>query len=203
MKISVRSLLLSVVVLAALALNACSGVSVAPGSGFGFNDLSSTEIASTASVDSLLETATPDASSTPEVTETPDVSGTPEVTETPSVSETPNANEVVGVVTAMNLTTITVDGVVYNIAAFSEIKGAINVGDTVKLEFITNADGTLTVREVKVSSGDINENGNSNENGNDNGNDNGNINSNENENGNVNSNENSNGNRNDNGNSND
>jgi len=189
MKISVR-LLLSVVFLAALALNACSGAQAAPGFGNGLNALSSTDVVSTASVNSndvLLDTATPDALDMP--------SGT----EPPSVSETPNANEVVGVVTAMDLTTITVDGVVYNIAAFSEIKGAINVGDTVKLEFITNADGTLRVREVKVSSGDINENGNSNENGNDNGN----INSNENENGNVNSNENSNGNRNDNGNSND
>ncbi|MBI2757281.1 MAG: hypothetical protein HYX49_01225 [Chloroflexi bacterium] len=134
------------------------------------------------------------ATQSPEIgTETPDVSSTPDVSGTPQVGETPNPNEVVGLITAMDATTITIDGVVYNLAAFSKIDGSIQVGDTVKLEFITNADGTLTVREVNVASGDSNDNGNVN----------GNVNSNENGNGNGNSNDNGNGNSNDNGNGND
>lgn len=173
MKISVRLFLLSVVALAALALNACSGAQAAPGSssGIGLNDLSSTDVVSTASVNSndvLLGTATPD------------VSGTPSSAETPSVSETHTANELVGVVTAMDATTITINGVVYNLADLPSFAGTLKVGDTVKLEFITNADGTITVREIKISSGsdsisnsndnnsndhspDINDNGNSND----------------------------------------
>ncbi|MBI3739340.1 MAG: hypothetical protein HY258_09875 [Chloroflexi bacterium] len=125
----------------------------------------------------------------PDVTETPDVSST----EAPSVTETPDASqngEAVGVVTAVDASTITVDGVVYNLADFTEIKGTINVGDTVKIEFVTNADGTLTITEVKASSSlGSNDNGNSNE---DNQNGNSNENSNESEDGGGNSNGNSN-----------
>jgi len=85
---------------------------------------------------------------------TPHPSETPEADETPEASETPHPqddNEVLGVVTAIDATTITVDGVVYNLADFTEIEGTIQVGDTVKLEFITNPDGTLSVRAVKVA----------------------------------------------------
>lgn len=71
-------------------------------------------------------------------------------------------NEVVGVVTAMDETTITIDGQVYSLADFTEIKDTIQVNDTVKLHFIVNADGTLTVSEVELSDpsdiGDDNEN---------------------------------------------
>ncbi len=60
-------------------------------------------------------------------------------------------NEVVGVVTAMDAGTITIDGQVYSRADFTEIKDTIQVNDTVKLHFIVNADGTLTVKEVELS----------------------------------------------------
>lgn len=182
MKIPVRLFLLSVVVLAALALNACSGAQAAPGlgSGTGLNDLSSTDVASTASVNSndvLLGTTTPD------------VSGMLSGTETPSASETHSANEVVGVVSAMDATTITINGVVYKLADLPSFAATLKVGDMVKVEFVTNADGTVTVREIKISSGsdsisnsndsnsndhspDINGNGNSNDNHNGNGNEN-------------------------------
>ena len=72
-------------------------------------------------------------------------------------------NEVVGVVTAMDEATITIDGQVFNLAAdFTEIKDTIQVNDTVKLHLIVNADGTMTVSEVELSDssaiGDGNEN---------------------------------------------
>jgi len=189
MKISVRLLLLVIVVLASLGLNACSGVQAAQGSGLGLNALSSTDVVSTVSVSSndiLLGTATPDASGISGGTETPDVS----VTETHAASETHTANELVGVITAMDATTVTIDGVVYNLATFSEVKGSLKVGDTVKLEFITNADGTLTVREIQISTATTNENGNENSNGsmNENGNSNSNENGSSNSNGNSNEN---------------
>jgi len=157
MKISVRLLLLSVVVLAALALNACSGVQAAQGSqdsGFesGLNDLSLTSVPLTASVNfnsTVLETATPDVSGTPSNAETPDVSK-----ETPSVSETPDAqHELVGMVTAMDAITITINGVVYKLADLPAFAATLKVGDKVKVKFITNADGSITVREINISSG--------------------------------------------------
>jgi hypothetical protein len=56
--------------------------------------------------------------------------------------------EVVGTVTAMDATSITLDGTVYTLTAATEMKGVVQVGDTVKLEIVTSADGSLTVREV-------------------------------------------------------
>jgi hypothetical protein len=90
-----------------------------------------------------IETETPEASESPEIgTKIPEASGTP---------EPGDDREVVGAVSAMDAGSITVDGVAYNLADFSEVKGTIQVGDQVKLEFITNPDGTLTVREVRVA----------------------------------------------------
>lgn len=94
------------------------------------------------------------AEETPEATETPEVGETPEATETPDDQD---ENEVVGVVTAIDATTITIDGVVYNLADFTKIEGTIQVGDVVKLEFVVNPDGTLTVREVKVADHNAND----------------------------------------------
>ena len=160
MKKSFRLLFLPIVVLAALSLNACSGVQAVQGSqdsGFGsnLNDLSLTGVPSTASVNSsntVIETATPDVSGTPEGTETPDISK-----ETPSVSETPDAqhdaqHELVGTVSAMDATTITINGVVYQLADLPAFAATLKVGDQVKVEFITNADGTVVVREITISS---------------------------------------------------
>jgi hypothetical protein len=56
--------------------------------------------------------------------------------------------EVVGTVTAVDATSITLNGAVYTLTATTEIKGIVQVGDTVKLEIVTNADGSFTVREV-------------------------------------------------------
>jgi hypothetical protein len=75
-----------------------------------------------------------------------------------------NSNEVFGTVQALTSTSITIDGKTYDLSG-SEIKGAIQVGDFVKLHLIQNADGTFSVRELELS--DQSQVGNSNGNGND------------------------------------
>jgi len=158
-------------VVGTLVLTAWSGVRAARGSG----DKSGNPIPGSEFLSRILEV---NVSSTDTGTETPDITGTPQTgndnqdvqTETPEATEahqvgedhqgqdnqgpgTPEANgEVKGLVTALDASTITVDGIVYNLANFSEVKGTLQIGDAVKLEFVTNPDGTLTVREVKLSS---------------------------------------------------
>lgn len=95
----------------------------------------------------FVEISSEEAEEAREAAETPESGETPEATETPDDQDD---NEVVGVVTAIDATTITVDGVVYYLADFTEIEDAIQVGDTVKLEFVVNPDGTLTVREIQI-----------------------------------------------------
>jgi len=77
-------------------------------------------------------------------------------------------NEVTGVVEAITSDMITIDGVVYNLANFTEFKDGIVGGDQVKVHLIVNADGTFTIREIEKST-DIgtNDNSNSNSNGDD------------------------------------
>lgn len=138
MQKSVRLLLLAVVVLAALVMSACSGVQAGQGFGQNFQDQSLTTGFSANSVNSGGSFESQSQSET----KMPKAQG-----------ETQSSNEVTGTVTAMDANTITVNGVVYNLANFSEIQGNIQVGDTVKLEFVTNPDGSLSIRETKVVSG--------------------------------------------------
>lgn len=91
-----------------------------------------------------------------------------------------------GVVEAITTNSITINGVTYQLANFTEFKDIIAVGDQVKIHVIVNADGTFTIREIERSLDDD-----------DNSNSNTNINSNSNTNSNVNSNSNSNSNDND------
>jgi Domain of unknown function (DUF5666) len=109
--------------------------------------------------------ANDDVVSTPSVEDhsTPDLIGTSSVgvSSTPQVSSssdpssaqvTGNAqNEIFGAVEAMTTDTITISGVTYNLANFTEIKDIVAVGDQVKLHVILNADGTFTVREIEKS----------------------------------------------------
>ena len=79
--------------------------------------------------------------------------------------------EIHGVVDAVTDDSVTVDGVVYSIADFTEFKSLVAVGDQVKVEFTVNADGTFTIHEIEKSSsiGDENSNdGNANYNKNSN-----------------------------------
>jgi hypothetical protein len=62
-----------------------------------------------------------------------------------------NANEAVGTVDAITDTSITIAGQTYTFAPGAEIKGTITAGASVKLHFVTNADGTLSVREVEIA----------------------------------------------------
>jgi len=138
-----------------------------------------------------------------------DPSAYPDPTETPGPQV--GEQEIFGVIETLTDTTVTIGGVTYQLTNFSEVKGLLAVGDQVKIQFVTNPDGSLTIREIELSPQSGNDNGNGNENGNantnDNSNGNGNVNgnSNDNGNGNVNSNDNGNGNvnSNDNGNGND
>lgn len=101
--------------------------------------------------------------------------------------------EIYGVVEAITTDSITIDGVTYSFADFTKINDLIAVGDEVKIQFIVNADGTFTAREIESSPGNAgNDNGNSNSN--DNGSDDDNSNSNSNDDDGDNSNSNSNGN---------
>lgn len=124
----------------------------------------------------------------------------PDPTQTPPPS-TGGGGEIFGVIEAMTDTTVTIGGVVYQLTNFSEVKGLLEVGVEVKIHFVTNPDGTLTISEIELRSsggGDANGNSNANENGNSNGNDNTNVNDNGNGNGNDdNTNVNDNGNGND------
>lgn|GEM_PF-5629429 len=80
----------------------------------------------------------------------------PAVPQVATPSATPGATaeamddrEISGVVTAIDASSITVDGVVYNLSPKSEMSAGIMVGDTVKLEYSTAADGTFIVYEVE------------------------------------------------------
>ncbi len=122
--------LLAAFVLSAMALSACGGALNAHA--VGPNDASQNEAG----------TALP---SQPPATRRPEVSSAPEGRETP---EADNSHEVLGVVSAMDARSITINGVSYNFTSLSAIRGTINVGDTVKLTF-GNSNGTLIVYDVE------------------------------------------------------
>lgn len=83
--------------------------------------------------------------------------------------------EIVGTVSSVQNGSITINGVTYSIADFTEFKDAIAAGDQVKVHVIVNADGTFTIREIEKVMQTTVDNGNSNSNGSD---DNSNVNSN-------------------------
>ena len=75
--------------------------------------------------------------------------------------------DTVGVVDAITDSTVTIDGVTYNLADFTEFKDLISAGDQVKIHIIVNSDGTLTIREIEKSDGTSIGDDNSNSNNND------------------------------------
>lgn len=97
--------------------------------------------------------------------------GTPGAVSTSSPAVAGSSPEATGTVEAMTDTTITLDGQTFTLAPGAEIKNTIAVGMVVKLHFIANPDGSLSVREVEIANpaGIFNNNDNSNSsNGNDN-----------------------------------
>ncbi len=77
-----------------------------------------------------------------------------------SNSSADDETEVFGVVDAITADSITISGVTYFFAEFTEIKDAIAIGDTVKIHVIVNADGTFTIREIEKSDDLGDDNGN-------------------------------------------
>ncbi|MFN8410824.1 MAG: DUF5666 domain-containing protein [Anaerolineales bacterium] len=101
--------------------------------------------------------ATDDSLSTPEITSTPDP--------TAGIVFDNSGNEAFGTVDSFDGTTITIGGQSFTVANGAEIKDTIVAGSFVKVEFILNPDGTVSIREIKLwdptaVSGD-NSNGNS------------------------------------------
>ncbi len=60
-------------------------------------------------------------------------------------------SEITGVVASIDGTTVTVDGKVFNLPSTTEGLSSAHVGDTVKLQFTTNPDGSVSVREIKIA----------------------------------------------------
>lgn len=129
--------------------------------------------------DDILLTPSVDASSTPEPVSTasPVASASPEASSTPDPSSNQaagvNENEVFGTVQALTANTVTINGVAYSLANFTEFKDTISVGDQVKLHVMVNADGTFTVREIEKSLGFADDNSLSDDHSNSNGSDDG------------------------------
>jgi hypothetical protein len=67
---------------------------------------------------------------------------------TPSVQD----HEVTGVIQAIDDTSVTIDGAVYQLTDQTQKEGLLQVGDTATLEFSINDDGTFTVREMSTES---------------------------------------------------
>jgi hypothetical protein len=93
----------------------------------------------------------PGASSTPDElmpAATPDPVPDPEAGQTAAPGDHQDA---IGTITALDASSIAVDGVVYILTPSTEIKGSLAVGSRVKLEYVINADGSRTVIEAKSS----------------------------------------------------
>lgn len=113
-----------------------------------------------------------DGSVTAQRVESPSARDLTEVSSTPQVSSTQapvfddSGSEAVGAVEALTETSITLGGQTYTFAPGAEIKGLITVGMIVKLHFVANADGSLSVREVEAADPtQIGSNSNDNSNG--------------------------------------
>ena len=65
---------------------------------------------------------------------------------------------ITGTLSAIDSATVTINGQVFNLAPNAEGAAPVQVGDTVKLEFVTNPDGTVDVRKVKLADASSNSN---------------------------------------------
>jgi hypothetical protein len=79
---------------------------------------------------------------------TPDPVPDPETGQTAAPGDHRDA---IGTITALDTSTIAVDGVVYSLTSNTEVKGSLAVASRVKLEYVVNADGSRTVIEAKSS----------------------------------------------------
>ncbi len=94
---------------------------------------------------------------TPAVTGTPPAYHDDDQDEQDDQNEDQNENEqgdssdVRGTVSAVSGNMVTINGKTYAITNYSEVKGYVQVGSNVKLEYHMNPDGTLTIEELKVT----------------------------------------------------
>lgn len=79
---------------------------------------------------------------------TPDPVPDPEAGQTAAPGDHLDA---IGTITALDASSIAVDGVIYNVTSTTEVKGSLSVGSRVKLEYVINVDGSRTVVEAKSS----------------------------------------------------
>ena len=59
--------------------------------------------------------------------------------------------DAIGTITALDGFSVTVDGIVYLLTSSTEVKGSLEVGSRVKLEYVVNSNGSRTVIEAKSS----------------------------------------------------
>ncbi len=98
----------------------------------------------------------------PDMTRTP----RPEETREPKPTHAANETEFTGVVSSISGNTYVINGI--TVIAVGEVKGAIAVGDTVKVEGALQSDGTVLAREIeKVGSDDGDHDGQGDDNGHD------------------------------------
>jgi len=62
-----------------------------------------------------------------------------------------SGDEVYGVVEVITSDSITIDGVTYSLADFTEFNDLVAVGDQVVIHVIVNSDGTVTISEIELS----------------------------------------------------
>ena len=75
-----------------------------------------------------------------------------------------------GVVEAVTTASITIDGVEYSFADFTEFKDIVSVGDNVKIHVVVGDDGSLIIVKIELFTDDDDDNGNGNFNSNTNSN---------------------------------
>jgi hypothetical protein len=91
----------------------------------------------------------PVADSTDDSLSTPEVSSTPDPT-VPGIIFDNSGNEAFGTVDSFDGTTIVIGGQTFTVADGAEIKDTIVSGSYVKVEFVLNSDGTMSISEIKL-----------------------------------------------------
>jgi uncharacterized membrane protein YgcG len=188
LKVSIRILLISAIVLI-MGLGAWYGVRAEQGSadnrsGAVLSNLFLARVLGTGSNASEPETETPQATEdvqgqqqvedgTAEPVRTPEA-GDDNQGQNSSMDSPERQGELTGTVTAIDANTVTIDGTVFNLTGGSEHASNLQVGDFVKVEFVTNADGSLSVTEIKPgdqsgNSGDSSQSGSDDSSGSDHG----------------------------------
>lgn len=90
----------------------------------------------------VIPSATDDSLSTPQAGATPDP--------TAGIVFDNSGNEAFGTVDSFDGTTIVIGGQSFTVANGAEIKDTITSGNFVKVEFVLNADGTMSIRQIQL-----------------------------------------------------